>query len=88
MELWKGLNKSTHVKDLTQIWTCSVDNKPKLLPNKLTKIPPTLSHKMMKLKPKIQSVSNQSFRGGLKSQKLNTASLCPKSEAKAKVKKV
>lgn len=88
MELWKGLNKSTHVKDLTQISTCSVDSKPKLLPNKLTKIPTTLSHKIMKLKTKIQSVSNQSFRGGLKSQKLNTASLCPKSEAKAKVKKV
>lgn len=62
MELWKGLNKSTLVKDLTQISTCSVNSKPKLLLNKLAKFP-ALSHKMMKLKTKIQSVSNQSFRG-------------------------
>ena len=60
MELWKGLNKIMHVKDLAQcpqISACSVDSKLKLLPIKLTKIPPTLSHKMMKLKTKIQYVS-------------------------------
>lgn len=61
MELWKGLNKIMHVKDLAQwphISVCSMDSKLKLLPIKLTKNPPTLSHKMMKLKPQIQYVSN------------------------------